>query len=121
MAAGDSYQLSEQAVKKLAKMSRWFERNSRNQHPPRNRRVVSRGGGGGWIGILQGALSYGSSASVTLYVGTAGSETAGTTVTCYPWMMSTGDSIAANTDVVGCVVNGSYYVFNSACKNIYGS
>lgn len=83
--------------------------------------VTQSPGTGAWIGILQGTLAYGSSASVTLYQGTPGSETAGSTVTCYPWMMNTGDSIATHTGVVGCVVNGYYYVFNAGCKNVYGS
>lgn len=78
-------------------------------------------GGPNWIGVLQGTLAYGSSATVQLKKGTPGSETNDTTQTCYPWMMNTGDSIAANVEVVGCVVNGYYYVFNAACKNIYGS
>lgn len=120
MANDDGYLLSQSAGEGLGKMYRWWQRNARNYHPPRARRVVSRGMTA-WIGILQGTLAYGSSASVKLYTGTPGGETAGSTVTCYPWMMNTGDSIATNVEVVGCIVNGYYYVFNAACKNIYGS
>lgn len=117
----NEYTLSADAVAKMAEMWRWYSREARNYHPPRYRRQTVRPGGAGWIGVLQGALAYGSSATVALYQGTPGSETAGNTITCYPWMMNTGDSIAANVEVVGAIVNGYYYVFNAACKNIYGS
>lgn len=83
--------------------------------------VVHEPGTGAWIGVLQGALAYGSSATVQIKKGTPGSETNDVTDTCYPWMMNAGDSIAANVQVVGCVVNSYRYVFNAACKNIYGS
>ena len=64
MAAGDSYELSEQAVKKLAEIARWFARAPRNQHPPRNRRVVSRGGGAnGWITFTTASALLASDAS----------------------------------------------------------
>lgn len=77
--------------------------------------------GQSFIGILNGTLAYGSSATATIYTGTPGSETGAYTKTVYPWMMNTGDSIPANTEVAIFTVNGRLYALNAACKNIYGS
>lgn len=74
-----------------------------------------------YIGVLAGALAYGSSATVNIYTGTPGSEAATSTKTVYPWMMNTGDSIAANTEIIAATINGRLYAVNAACKNIYGS
>lgn len=118
----DGYLLSGETVKALAEMKRWWERNARNYHPPRYRRATTRTGTSTWLGILQGSLAYGSSATVMLYKWDGSSSfVSDTTDTCYPWMMNTGDSIATNTEVVGGVIGGKRVVFNAACKNIYGS
>lgn len=122
-ADNNGYLLSGETVKKIATMWKWFERQTRNPHQQHQQAQHTSQIFETWIGVLQGSLAYGSSASVTLYKwdGSSGFTATSTTVTCYPWMMNTGDSIAANVEVVGGIVNGKRVVFNAACKNIYGS
>lgn len=108
----------------LKKMWSEWRRSVKNPSPPQRARYPV---GGGlnltWIGRLQGSLAYGSSATVMLKKWDSGSSSFidDTTATCYPFMMNTGDSIAANVQVVGGTVGGQKVVFNAACKNIYGS
>lgn len=76
-------------------------------------------GAGAWLGVLAGTLNYHSSASVTLYKWDSGSGyfiSAGTTDTCYPWLMLSGDSIPSGTQVVGCIIDGKRVVFDAACN-----
>lgn len=77
----------------------------------------------GYIGVLTQSLNYGTTTGATcnIYTGSPGSEAASGSTTVFPWMMSTGDSIPTNTEVVLVTVNGRIYAFNAACKNIYGS
>lgn len=77
----------------------------------------------GYIGVLTQALVYGTTTGATcnIYTGSPGSETASGSTTVFPWMMNPGDSIQTNTEVVFVTVNGHNYVYNAACKNIYGS
>lgn len=77
------------------------------------------GGGGAWLGVLAGALSYRGSATVNLYSFDAGLgyfTSSGQTDTCYSWLMLSGDSIPAGTQVVGCYVGGKRVVFDAACN-----
>ena len=119
-----SYSLTEDAFKRTKAAVQRVEGMPRVKATTQRRRHVVRGGGEvTWIGTLQGALAYGSSATVMLKKWDSGSSSFvnDKTDTCYPWMMNTGDSIATNVQVVGGTVGGKKVVFNAACKNIYGS
>lgn len=121
MPSSEGYELDEASVKLLAQMAREYQRKPKNQHPPRSRRQYPSGGGGTWIGTLQGSLAYGSSATVMLKKWNGSAFVDDVTATVYPWMMNTGDSIAANVQVFGGFVGSVRVVGNAACKNIYGS
>lgn len=71
-----------------------------------------------WLGVLNGSLGYHGSASVQLYTfdTTAGYfKDSGQSDTCYGWLLLSGDTIAANTQVVGCYVSGKRVVYDAAC------
>jgi hypothetical protein len=121
MASSDGYSLDEDSLKYLRKMVLEHQRKPKNQHPPRSRRQYGGAGSGTWIGTLQGSLAYGSSATVMLKKWNGSAFVDDVTATVYPWMMNTGDSIAANVQVFGGFVGSVRVVGNAACKNIYGS
>lgn len=107
----------------LLKMHSEWRRKPKNAPIQRGRWPVGAASGATWIGVLQGSLAYGSSATVMLYKWDDGSSAfiEDKTDTVYPWMMNTGDSIPTNTKIVGGTVGGKRVIFNAACKNIYGS
>lgn len=113
----NAYLLSGETVKKLAKLVRDSERHSRNYHPPKPRKVVSVAPAS-WLGVLDGSLSYHGSATVSLYTFDSGLgyfTDSGLNDTCYGWLLLSGESIPANTQVVGCYVSGKRVVFDAAC------
>lgn len=81
--------------------------------------VTTESNGAAWLGVLDGSLAYHGSATVSLYTFDSGLgyfTDSGVNDTCYPWLMVSGDSIAANTQVVGCFVGGKRVVFDAACS-----
>lgn len=71
-----------------------------------------------WVGVLNATLNYHGSTSVQIYTFDSGLgyfTDSGTSDTCYGWLMLSGDSIPANTQVVGCYVSGKRVVFDAAC------
>ena len=68
--------------------------------PPSRRRPRGGGGGGSLKGKLDGALSFGGSATVSVWAfnGTAEADT-GENVTAYDWLLSSGQTVAAGKQV----------------------
>lgn len=66
------------------------------------------------FGMLDGILSYGGTAVVSVYDGTVDT---GRTVTVYDWLLSSGQTIAAGTKVfIKYFHNGKYHVTGAQCS-----
>lgn len=71
-----------------------------------------------FIGKLNGTLSVGGSAAVSVWKGTANSESdeTGLDVTCYDWLMKSGaTAIASGKKVVVKWINGIWYIVEAEC------
>jgi hypothetical protein len=115
-----SYTLDADAVQRTAAAVRYVEGQTRNSATTQRRRHNTPATPAAVkIGVLSTSLDYGSGASVTFYSGTPGSEAPdGTgTHTCYGWMLKSGDSINASTEVVCALINGHWYVIQAACPS----
>jgi hypothetical protein len=118
-----TYSFTKDAFKRTRAAVLRVESTPRVKNQTQRRRHVVRGSGGNGIAVLSQALSYGTTVGATawLYTGDPGSETADREIQVFEWMMRPGDSVPANTQIVVSNVNGHWYAFNAACKNIYGS
>ena len=113
--AGQGYLLDDGFVRKLQRMLQWFEHTPHNCLPPRppGPQILH----GTVIGKLDGALSQGGSATVSVWTGEAGSEAdSDSDITAYDWLMKIGaDDIASGKKVVCTLINGEWYVTEAEC------
>lgn len=73
--------------------------------------------GGLLMGVLDGAMSYGGSATMSIWAfnGSADADT-GANVTVYDWLLSTGQTIASGKRVVAAFVGGRWRVIAAQCS-----
>lgn len=70
------------------------------------------------IGILDGDLDYGSSATMSVYTGAGNAETdSGEDITVYDWLLQAGDSIPAGTKVIAIWNGFCWYVTAAECPD----